>query len=274
MFDIVLLWIILISVFVVILNSIAELRVPYGQIFSALEWAFTIVFTIEYFLRFVCVRNPASYAFSFFGIVDLLAVMPTYVALLVVDAHYLMVVRALRLLRIFRIFKLVRYLKEADVLTRALRASLPKITVFITAILTIVVVVGSLMYVVEGEENGFKNIPVSIYWAVVTLTTVGYGDIAPKTSLGQFLACIVMILGYAIIAVPTGIVSVEHRQRPALPQKSVPVAHPIRTTKTRLFAANAVSSSVCRQLKQAPPHSDYLLDARFMFHPEIKIDAQ
>lgn len=211
-FDIVLLVVILASVLVVSLNSIPYLGKTYAQFFFYAEWAFTIAFTIEYILRLVCVRNPAFYALSFFGVVDLLAIMPTYLALILPDAQYLIAVRALRLLRIFRIFKLVRFLQEADVLTKALQASMPKIVVFMTGIVTIVTVVGSLMYVVEGPENGFRDIPMSVYWAVVTLTTVGYGDIAPKTPLGQFLACIVMVLGYAIIAVPTGIMSVELQQ--------------------------------------------------------------
>lgn len=195
------------------LNSVHSLRDKYGAYFLAAEVAITAIFTVEYVLRLICAPKRWAYAKSFFGIVDLLSVLPTYIAMFTAaDAHYLMIVRILRLMRIFRILKLARFLHEADALKRALQLSMPKITVFAAAIVAIVVIVGALMYVVEGEEHGFSNIPISIYWAIVTLTTVGYGDMSPKTPLGQFLSCIVMMLGYAIIAVPTGIVSVQLHQ--------------------------------------------------------------
>jgi voltage-gated potassium channel len=211
-FDLVLIVVILTSVGTVMLNSVHSLRDAYGTYFFAAELVITGIFTIEYALRVACSPDRTKYMTSFFGIVDLLSVLPTYIAMMSEDAHYLMIVRILRLMRIFRILKLARFLREAEALKRALQLSMPKITVFAAAIVTIVVIVGALMYVVEGEENGFANIPVSIYWAVVTLTTVGYGDMSPKTPLGQFLSCIVMMLGYAIIAVPTGIVSVQLHQ--------------------------------------------------------------
>jgi voltage-gated potassium channel len=209
LFDIILLWLIVSSVAVIILESMKSLRDPYGEAFYYLEWMFTILFTAEYVLRLVSVRRPLNYALSFFGLIDLLAIIPGYLSLFMPGTHYLLIIRILRLLRIFRILKLVEYTSEARVITSALAASRRKIIVFLLAVVAIVTVVGSLIYVVEGEENGFTDIPTSIYWAVVTLTTVGYGDLSPKTPLGKTLASIVMILGYAIIAVPTGIVTAE-----------------------------------------------------------------
>lgn len=211
-FDLVLIAVIITSVATVMLNSVHSLRLQYGELFMTAEIIITAIFTAEYALRLICAPNRWAYATSFFGIVDLLSVLPTYIGMISADAHYLMIVRILRLMRIFRILKLARFLREAENLKRALQLSLPKITVFAAAIVAIVVIVGALMYVVEGEEHGFSNIPISIYWAIVTLTTVGYGDMSPKTPLGQFLSCIVMMLGYAIIAVPTGIVSVQLHQ--------------------------------------------------------------
>ncbi len=211
-FDVVVIAVILASVVTVMLNSVHSLREKFGFYFFAAEVVITGIFTLEYVLRLICAPNRVKYATSFFGIVDLMSVLPTYIAMVSADAHYLMIVRILRLMRIFSIFKLGRFLSEAEALKRALQQSLPKITVFAAALVAIVVIVGALMYVVEGEEHGFSNIPISIYWAIVTLTTVGYGDMSPKTPLGQFLSCIVMMLGYAIIAVPTGIVSVQLHQ--------------------------------------------------------------
>jgi voltage-gated potassium channel len=211
-FDVALIGLILLSVLAVMLESVSAIRERYGAELNVAEWAFTLLFTLEYILRFLSVRRPLRYAISFFGVVDLLAIIPTYLSLLIPGSHYLLVVRILRLLRVFRVLKLAEYLTEADVLMRALRASRRKISVFLLTVLTLVVVIGALLYVVEGEENGFTSIPVSIYWAVVTLTTVGYGDISPKTPLGQGLAVLVMITGYGIIAVPTGIVTVEIAQ--------------------------------------------------------------
>ncbi|MFO7446070.1 MAG: ion transporter [Ignavibacteriaceae bacterium] len=208
-FDIILLWGIILSVTAVFLESIGSVKAKYGNILYLTEWFFTILFSIEYILRLISVERPLRYARSFFGIVDLMAVLPTYLSLVIAGSQYLLVIRILRLIRVFRIFKLTHFLTQADILSRALKASRTKITVFLFVVLTIVVVIGSLMYVIEGPEYGFTNIPISIYWTIVTLTTVGYGDISPQTPLGQFLASIVMLTGYAIIAVPTGIVSVE-----------------------------------------------------------------
>lgn len=208
-FDITLISLILLSVFAVFLESVRGVREVFGPELYAAEWTFTILFTIEYILRLVSVRRPLRYVFSFYGLVDLLAILPTYISLFFPGTQYLLVIRILRLLRIFRILKLTSYISEGRVISTALRASRQKITVFLVAILSIVTVVGSLMYVVEGEENGFTDIPTSIYWAIVTLTTVGYGDLSPKTGLGKFLASMVMIMGYGIIAVPTGIVTGE-----------------------------------------------------------------
>lgn len=208
-FDVILIWAILVSVTVVFLESINTLKVDYGELFIILEWVFTILFTIEYVLRIICVRKPFRYIFSFFGVVDFLAIVPTYMSLLVVGSQYLLVIRILRLLRVFRVFKLTHLVKQSDVLVKALKASRAKIAVFLFAVVTLVVIIGALMYVIEGPENGFTSIPVSMYWAIVTLTTVGYGDISPQSPIGQLLASMVMIMGYGIIAVPTGIVSVE-----------------------------------------------------------------
>ncbi|MCB0214107.1 MAG: ion transporter [Anaerolineae bacterium] len=212
LFDVVLIWSIILSVVVVLLDSVAGIRVRYGALLYATEWFFTILFSIEYILRVISVRRPLRYVASFFGWVDLLAILPTYISLLVPGSQYLLTIRVLRLLRIFRVFKLATYLSEAQVIITALKASRHKISVFLFAVITIVIIIGSLMYVVEGAQNGFVDIPTSIYWAIVTLTTVGYGDISPQTAVGKALASMVMIIGYAIIAVPTGIVTVELTQ--------------------------------------------------------------
>jgi voltage-gated potassium channel len=208
-FDVTLFGAILLSSLVVILESVSSLRLRYGSIFLILEWFFTLLFTVEYILRLVSVHRPLHYAFSFFGLVDLLAIVPTYFSLLMPSSHYLVVIRIIRLLRIFRVLKLAEYLQEAAILERALVASRRKISVFLLTVLLLVVVIGTLMYVIEGEQHGFVDIPTSIYWAIVTLTTVGYGDVAPRTPLGQLLASAVMLLGYGILAVPTGIVTME-----------------------------------------------------------------
>ncbi|MDD3742652.1 MAG: ion transporter [Lentimicrobiaceae bacterium] len=212
LFDVVLIWTILASVALVILESVTEYRHDYQLWFLIGEWFFTIVFLAEYLLRIYIVRRKKAYIFSFFGIIDLLSVLPTFIAVLLPGAQFLMAIRILRLMRIFRIFKLSNYLAEAELLRRALLASSRKILVFFSAIALLVVVIGSAIYVIEGPQHGFKDIPTSIYWAVVTLTTVGYGDISPQTSVGQFFASIVMVLGYSIIAVPTGIMTVALSQ--------------------------------------------------------------
>ncbi|MCB0630029.1 MAG: ion transporter [Saprospiraceae bacterium] len=211
LFDVVLLVLIAASVLVVMLESVNYINARYADLFFTLEWIFTIIFTIEYLLRIYSVYRPLKYVLSFFGIIDLLAILPAYLSFFVIaGTHSLMVIRAFRLIRIFRIFKLGHFLSEGNVILDALRASRVKISVFLTFVCLLVVIIGSMMYLIEGGEgSGFSSIPRSIYWAIVTLTTVGYGDITPATEVGQFLSAVVMILGYAIIAVPTGIVSAE-----------------------------------------------------------------
>jgi voltage-gated potassium channel len=208
-FDILLLILILLSTLAVILESVATVRNAIGPALRIFEWAITLIFTVEYILRLIAVRHPLGYARSFFGMVDLLAILPTWLSLFFVGTQSLAVIRALRLLRVFRILKLAHFLREARLLRAALKASMGKIIVFLGTISTLVVIIGALMYLIEGEENGFTNIPQSIYWAIVTMTTVGYGDIAPATVPGKMLASLVMIIGYGIIAVPTGIVTAE-----------------------------------------------------------------
>jgi voltage-gated potassium channel len=209
LFDVVLIAAIVASVLVVTLDSVAPLRARHGATFFALEWLFTLLFTVEYVLRLVSARGVRRYATSFLGVVDLLAILPTYLGLIFPAGRYFTVIRVLRVLRVFRVLKLAEYVGEATVLATALRRSSRKIILFVFTVLTIVVVVGALLYLVEGPAAGFTSIPVSMYWAIVTLTTVGYGDIAPQSPLGQALASLVMIMGYGIIAVPTGIVTVE-----------------------------------------------------------------
>lgn len=208
-FDVVLILAIIASVIVVMLESVQDFRLAYGPLLRGVEWGFTLLFTAEYLTRLWCAPRAVRYARSFFGVVDLLAILPTYLSLLIPGGQAMLSVRALRLLRVFRVLKLGQYVSEAALLMRAMRQSRQKIIVFILAVLTLVVILGSLMYLIEGREHGFTSIPRSVYWAIVTLTTVGYGDIAPATNLGQALAAVVMIMGYAIIAVPTGIVTVE-----------------------------------------------------------------
>jgi len=208
-FDLALLLSILLSVEAVILESVEGIRLRHGTLLRATEWFFTILFTVEYILRLICIGRPARYAVSFFGIVDLLALIPTYLSLVIAGSQSLIVIRALRLMRVFRVLKLAHFVGEARMLRTAVHASVRKITVFLLFVLTIMLIVGSVMYLVEGEKSGFDSIPQGIYWAIVTMTTVGYGDIAPVTWTGKLLASVVMILGYGIIAVPTGIVTVE-----------------------------------------------------------------
>ncbi|WP_164009724.1 ion transporter [Pyxidicoccus trucidator] len=208
-FDIALLWAIVFSIIAVMLESVAPLRERYGPELRAAEWFFTALFSIEYVFRLIAVRRPLLYARSFYGLVDLLAILPTFLSIVFPGAQSLLVVRVIRLLRVFRVLKLAHLLGQAEILITALRASRPKITVFLGTVLTIVVVMGAVMYVVEGGANGFDSIPRAMYWAIVTVTTVGFGDITPKTVLGQLIASVLMVMGYGIIAVPTGIVSVE-----------------------------------------------------------------
>lgn len=209
LFDVLLLIAILASVLAVILESVPSIDEHYHWQLRAAEWAFTILFTIEYVLRLLCVHRPLRYARSFFGVVDLLAILPTFLSLLIPGSHELAVIRALRLLRVFRIFKLARYMGEAEALADGLKASRAKITVFLTTVIVSVTIMGSVMHFVEGPENGFVDIPHGIYWAIVTMTTVGFGDITPVTGLGKFVASIMMIFGYSLIIVPTGIISAE-----------------------------------------------------------------
>ena len=208
-FDLVLIFTILISVLVVMLDSVADLNLKYGHWFYIMEWTFTIVFTIEYGLRIYSVKNPVRYIFSFFGIVDLLAIVPAYFVLIFSGAQYMMVIRGLRILRIFRILKLTHYLGEADLLIKSLSGAKHKVLVFLFFMLTVVTIFGSLMFIIEGPEHGFDSIPQGVYWAVVTVTTVGYGDIIPMTPLGKGLASMMVIIGYSIIAIPTGIFTAE-----------------------------------------------------------------
>lgn len=212
LFDIVLIVSIVASVGLVMLDSVSGIRAVHGRLLYGGEWVFTILFTIEYVLRLLSVGRPLAYATSFFGVVDLLAILPTYLSIFFPGSQYLLVIRLLRVLRIFRVLKLVPYLGEAHQLARALRASRRKITIFLLTVVILVIIFGSLMYLIEDPDSGFTSIPMSIYWAIVTLTTVGYGDISPRTGLGQFLSALIMIIGYGIIAVPTGIVTVEMAQ--------------------------------------------------------------
>ncbi len=209
-FDLVLLVVILYSVVIVMLESIPSIDSEYHGFLNISEWVVTVLFTIEYILRIICIRRPSRYIFSFFGIVDFLSTIPKYLSLFVIGSQYITAFRALRLLRVFRILKLVRFVGESNQLLRALRASRAKIFVFIFFLMVISVLLGTIMYLVEGPQNGFNSIPHSVYWTIVTLTTVGYGDISPQTGLGQVIATLIMIIGYGIIAVPTGIVTSEY----------------------------------------------------------------
>jgi voltage-gated potassium channel len=242
LFDLALVWLILVSVAVVMLDSFESLHARWGSLFKVLEWTFTALFTAEYLARLACVRRPGRYARSVFGVIDLLAVLPTWAALFLPGLHALIDVRLLRLLRLFRILKLAAYVHEYGALGRALLASRRKILVFLSFVLMVVVVMGTVMYVVEGPENGFSNVPVSIYWAISTMTTVGFGDITPKTGLGRFIASLMMLIGWGTLAVPTGIVSAEFTALrmgdPALPTT--------RTCHACLSEGHAETARFCR----------------------------
>jgi len=209
LFDLALVAVILASVLVVVLDSMASVHEQHKALLKVLEWMFTLLFTAEYIARLVCVRRPLRYALSFYGVIDLLAVLPTYLAVLVPELHALIDVRVLRLLRLFRILKLGAYVAEFGALGQALMASRRKILVFLSFVLLVVFVMGTLMYVIEGPANGYTSIPVGVYWAITTMTTVGFGDIAPKTDLGRLLASVMMLIGWGTLAVPTGIVRAE-----------------------------------------------------------------
>lgn len=226
-FDLIVIFAILISIVAVSVESMQGLSDDVYEIVRYVEWGLTFLFTIEYFLRIISLRRPLGYIFSFFGIVDLLALLPSYLALFVSGSQYLIVIRGLRLLRIFRVLKLFRFMGEANQLKNAMTASLPKIVVFLMTIINAAIISGTILYLIEGEKSGFTSIPKSIYWAIVTMTTVGYGDISPATPLGQAIASVIMILGYAILAVPTGIVSVELAQAKSSEKKTLdcPACH-------------------------------------------------
>ena len=242
-FDVALILAILASVCVVMLETVPSVHADLGPVLRAAEWFFTILFTLEYAARLWCAPRPGRYARSFFGVVDLVSILPTYLSLLLPGAQALLVVRSLRLLRVFRVLKLGEYTSEASSLRHALARSRQKITVFLAVVLTLVLVLGSLMYLVEGPANGFTSIPRSVYWAIVTLTTVGYGDITPHTVAGQVLASVVMILGYGIIAVPTGIVTVELGRGSG--------ASPARGCRRCGLAGHEVDARYCRRCGEA-----------------------
>lgn len=209
LFDVILLCLIIVSIAAVMLESVAEIHAKYGSELQIIEWVITIFFTIEYIGRVLSVGKPLKYMLSFYGIIDLLATLPAYIDLLFPGLHFLVSLRAIRLLRVFRIMKLVHFVGAGNALTEALRKSRNKIAVFLFAVIVICIILGTIMYMVEGRESGFTSIPVSIYWTIVTLTTVGFGDITPQTPLGQFISVIIMILGYGIIAVPTGLITAQ-----------------------------------------------------------------
>ena len=214
-FDIVLIFFIVLSVVAVMLDSVQKFDELMGHYLNIIEWFVTIVFTIEFCLRLYCSPKPFKYVTSFFGVVDILSVLPSYISLIIPGTHFLMSVRILRVLRVFRILKFVQYIEESKILLKSIRDSFRKIVLFVSAIITISIILGSIMYIVEGEANGFTSIPKSIYWAIVTLTTVGYGDISPLTDLGKFISSLIMVLGYSIIVVPTGFVSTSMAQNTA-----------------------------------------------------------
>ncbi len=239
LFDVVLLTLILLSVLTVLLESVRSIREQYGTYFRVAEWTFTSLFTIEYVARLVSARNAKHYATSFFGVVDLLSIAPIYLSFVFGATHSFTVVRSLRLLRVFRILKLTEYIGEAAVLRVALQESIRKITVFLFAVLAVVIIVGALMFEIEGEANGFTSIPTAMYWAIVTVTTVGYGDISPKTVIGRILASMLMIVGYGIIAVPTGIVTFEFARASA--------AGPVRICSACLLQPHDRDAVFCKR---------------------------
>lgn len=240
LFDVILIAVIAVSIVAVMLESVEAVQVSYGPALRTLEWTITALFTLEYLLRLACVQRPAGYARSFFGVVDVMALLPTYLSVLLPGSQSLVVIRGLRLLRVMRVFKLAGYLGQANLLMNALRASRSKILVFIGTVLLLDLILGSAMYLIEGEEGGFTSIPRSVYWAIVTMTTVGYGDIAPVSVAGQLLAAAVMLLGYAILAVPTGIVAAE------IVEQIRPVEITTRSCPHCLTEGHNPSSQFCR----------------------------
>ena len=251
LFDLSLLFLILLSIFSVALESVATFRRDYLTYIHIIEWTCTIFFTIEYALRIYVINRPKQYIFSFYGLVDLVAFLPTYLSFFLAGTQFLVVVRAFRLLRVFRILKLSRFLSEGNILKQALQNSMHKIVVFLATVLTLVIIMGTIMYLIEGPHNGFENIPISIYWAIVTITTVGYGDVSPQSPLGQFFASILMIMGYGIIAVPTGIVSVEMAKATELAKKRCPAC------RAAIFDSEANFCSNCGvDLKQIQTNAE------------------
>lgn len=247
-FDLALVALILASVGVVMVDSVAAIHERHGRLLTVLEWFFTLVFTAEYVARLLCVRHPARYAKSFYGVIDLVAVLPTYLAVLVPGLHALIDVRVLRLLRLFRILKLAAYVAEFGALSRAIASARRKILVFLSFVLMVVVVMGTLMYVVEGPANGYTSIPVSVYWAITTMTTVGFGDITPKTDLGRVIASVMMLLGWGTLAVPTGIVSAEFTAQ------KVPREPTTRTCHECLSEGHSPGARFCRDCgAELPP---------------------
>ena len=238
LFDLILLWLIVLSILSVFMESVASFRAKYLYEIHVAEWIFTILFTIEYILRVYSSHKPLKYIFSFYGLVDLISFLPNYLTFFFAGLQYLMVVRAFRLLRVFRILKLSRFLDEGNILKNAIKSSAHKIVVFIATVITVVTIVGTLMYIIEGDESGFTSIPLSIYWAIVTITTVGYGDISPQSPLGQFLASFLMIIGYGIIAVPTGIVTIEMAKATEEARSKCPDCKSSIYPKTANFCAN------------------------------------
>jgi len=241
LFDIILLIAILASILLVMLESIESLDEKYHAFFNISEWIITVLFSIEYILRIVSVKQPIKYVTSFYGVIDLLSTIPKYLSLIFVGTHALVAFRAIRLLRVFRILKLVRFLSASNHLVSALKASRAKISVFMLAVLIITIILGTVMYLIEGKEHGFDNIPKSVYWCIVTLTTVGFGDITPQTPLGQIIASLIMIMGYGIIAVPTGIVSAEYSKQDDKPLKNPNTASPLPAHPSK----TDVNSQVC-----------------------------
>lgn len=259
-FDALLIVAILLSVGVVMADSVQTLRARHGMLFFSLEWLFTLLFTAEYVARLLCVRHPMKYALSFFGIIDLIALLPTYVALLFPEVYALVDVRVLRLLRVFRVFKLAAYVAEYQSLGSALRASRRKIMVFLTAVFMLVLVMGTLMYVIEGPANGFTSIPTSVYWAISTVATVGFGDIVPKTDLGRLIASVVMLMGWGILAVPTGIVTAEMAAERAGRKPPRPTT---RTCHECLREGHAAYANFCFNCAaRLPPYQDSGLDGK------------
>lgn len=238
LFDLILLWLIVFSILSVFIESVAIFRVKYLFYIQIAEWVFTILFTIEYILRVYSSPKPIKYILSFYGFIDLIAFIPTYLSLVFAGAQYFIVIRAFRLLRVFRILKMNRFMYEGNILRSAMKASLNKIIVFLATVITLVTIIGTLMYIIEGDESGFTSIPISIYWAIVTITTVGYGDISPQSPLGQLLASILMIIGYGIIAVPTGIVTVEMSRATEEAKRKCPVCQAPVYPRNAKFCSN------------------------------------